>query len=86
MERRLLRIELIKWIKNIKIWSGKWFVNIESKLRQGIKNYGNAYHVANSNWKSIHNPITEDMISTGLNIPEMNIDADIYYNSKKSTK
>jgi hypothetical protein len=52
------------------------------ELRQGIKNYGNAYHVANSNWKSIHNPITEDMISTGLNIPEMNIDADIYYNSK----
>ena len=52
------------------------------ELRQGIKNYGNAYHVANSNWKSIHNPITEEMITTGLNIPEMNVDADIYYNSR----
>ena len=51
------------------------------ELRQGIKNYGNAYHVANSNWKSIHNPITEEMISTGLNIPEMTVDDDVYYNS-----
>jgi hypothetical protein len=52
-----------------------------AELRQGMKNFGNAYHVANSNWKSIHNPVTEDMITTGLNIPEMNIDDDIYYNS-----
>ena len=27
-------------------------------LRNGGKNYGNAYHVANSNWHTIHNPIT----------------------------
>jgi mRNA (guanine-N7-)-methyltransferase len=52
-----------------------------AELRQGIKNYGNAYHVANSNWKSIHNPITEEMISTGLNIPEMTVDDDVYYNT-----
>jgi hypothetical protein len=52
-----------------------------AELRQGMKNFGNAYHVANSNWKSIHNPVTENMITTGLNIPEMNIDDDIYYNS-----
>ena len=42
------------------------------------KNYGNAYHVANNNWHSIHNPITEAMISTGLNIPEL-VD-EVYYN------
>ena len=51
-----------------------------SEFRQGIKNYGNAYHVANSNWQSIHNPITLDMISLGINIPDLLIDQDIYFN------
>ena len=36
-----------------------------SLLGHGKPNYGNAYHVADSNWKSIHYPITEEMISTG---------------------
>ena len=49
-------------------------------MRQNKRNFGNAYHVANSNWQSIHNPITEDMICTGLNIPDVVIDEDIYYN------
>ena len=51
-----------------------------TELLQGIKNYGNAYHVANNNWQSIHNPITISMICTGLDIPDINIDEDIYYN------
>jgi len=51
-----------------------------SELRQGLTNFGNAYHVANSNWQSIHSPITEDMISTGFNIPTTVIDTDVYYN------
>jgi len=51
-----------------------------SEFLQGIKNFGNAYHVANSNWKSINNPITEDMISTGEGIPDITVDEDIYYN------
>ena len=52
-----------------------------NELRAGLKNYGNAYHVANSNWHSIHNPVTEEMISTGRNIPEvMASDDDVYYN------
>jgi hypothetical protein len=54
-----------------------------SELKAGISNYGNAFHVANSNWNSIHNPITEEMITTGLNIPDNfeNIeDSDVYYN------
>ena len=50
------------------------------EMLQGAKNFGNAYHVANSNWQSIHYPITEDMICTGLNIPEIGIDDDVYYN------
>jgi hypothetical protein len=51
-----------------------------SEFLQGMKNFGNAYHVANSNWKSINNPITEDMISTGQGIPDITVDEDIYYN------
>ncbi len=51
-----------------------------SEFLQGIKNYGNAYHVANSNWKSINNPITEDMICSGVGIPDLTVDEDIYYN------
>jgi mRNA capping enzyme/mRNA capping enzyme, catalytic domain len=52
-----------------------------TELRSGSKNYGNAYHVANSNWHSIHNPITEAMIMTGENIPEfLEEDDDVYYN------
>jgi hypothetical protein len=41
-----------------------------AELRSGQKNYGNAYHVANNNWQSIHQPVTEDMISKAINIPE----------------
>jgi hypothetical protein len=51
-----------------------------SEFLQGIKNFGNAYHVANSNWKSINNPILEDMICTGEGIPDISVDEDIYYN------
>jgi hypothetical protein len=51
-----------------------------NELRAGLKNYGNAYHVANGNWHSIHNPVSEDMISTGKNIPEAAGDEDVYYN------
>lgn len=50
-----------------------------SELRSGGKNFGNAYHVANSNWQSIHNPITEQIIKTGERINLENND-DVYYN------
>jgi len=51
-----------------------------AELNQGGRNYGNAYHVANSNWHSIHNPITVEMITTGKNIPDEIKDDDVYYN------
>ena len=60
-----------------------------AQLRQGQRNFGNAYPVANSNWHSIHNPITIEMISTGNNIPDELANDDIYYNrfsSKGSDK
>ena len=41
----------------------------QPNYRAGQKNYGNAYHVAQGNWHSIHNPITVEMITTGKNIP-----------------
>ena len=48
-----------------------------AELKNGGRNYGNSYNVANSNWQTIHNPITEDMISTGGNIDGDT--SDIYY-------
>ena len=78
-----------------KIGAWKWIplrvrYDKTSELRAGMKNYGNAYHVANNNWTSIHNPITNFMISTGQNIPEFTAATDdIYYNrssSKSNTK
>ena len=51
-----------------------------SELRSGGKNFGNAYHVANSNWQSIHNPITHEIITTGEHIKLDNNDDDVYYN------
>ena len=42
---------------------------------------GNAFHVANDNWFSIHNPLTEPMLRTGANIfVESVIEIDAYYN------
>ena len=56
-----------------------------AELLGGVtKNYGNPYHVANSNWQSIHNPITEEMISTGQHIPELAGDTDDVYYSQNS--
>jgi hypothetical protein len=51
------------------------------EYRQGNKQYGNAYETCNSNWKSIHYPITEDIIRTGMNIPDVLVNKDVYYNT-----
>lgn len=54
-----------------------------AKLRRGEKEFGNAYKVCNENWKSIQpsGRITEEMLSTGLNIPSVNVSEDVYYNT-----
>jgi hypothetical protein len=57
-----------------------------AKYRQFNNVFGNAYHTANSNWHSIHHPITREMIS-GLEPPKGDeTSSDVYYNnsSKKS--
>ena len=51
-----------------------------AELNSGQKNYGNAYRVANNNWHSIHNPVTEEMISSGKGIPEFTLSQEVYYN------
>ena len=57
-----------------------------NELRSGMsKNYGNAFRVANSNWHSIHHPVSEEMISSGINIPEVETTQDdVYYNRVQS--
>lgn len=55
-------------------------------LRAGNKEYGNAYHVANDNWKSIHHPVTEDMIISGAGIPNADTNDDVYYNKSKDDR
>lgn len=57
-----------------------------AEYRAGYKSYGNAYHVAQNNWYSIHNPITLEMITTGENIPNELSQDDIYYNQVKGPK
>jgi hypothetical protein len=54
-----------------------------SKFLRGEKEYGNSYKTCNDNWKSIHpcGRIDEDMITTGLNIPEITVSQDKYYNT-----
>jgi hypothetical protein len=58
------------------------------KLKNNEKQYGNAYRVANSNWRSIHYPVTTDMITTGENIPEFVEEEGIYYktNNQNNTQ
>jgi hypothetical protein len=56
-----------------------------AEYKAGGSQYGNAYHTAQSIWKSIHNPITEEMITTGIGIPDELVDDDVYYNRKGKT-
>lgn len=54
-----------------------------AKLRRGEREYGNSYKVCNENWKSIHptGRITEYMLMTGLDIPDVSVSEDVYYNT-----
>jgi len=56
-----------------------------SEYRRGLKNYGNAFHVAESVWHSIHYPITAEMLKTGTGIPDEHADDDVYYKKSGST-
>ena len=53
-------------------------------FKRGGRNYGNAYHVAQSVWRSINNPITEDIITSGKDIVDNIYDDNVYYNRKSN--
>ncbi len=57
-----------------------------AEYKAGGKNYGNAYHVAESVWRTIHDPITTQMITTGSGIPDVVGDDDVYYNRSGESK
>lgn len=44
----------------------------------------NTYMVANENWRTIHNPITQEMMTTGKGIPSIETE-DVYYAISKKT-
>lgn len=50
-----------------------------AEFKKGHRNFGNNYTTAQSVWRSIHYPITADMLSTGNDIPTQTNDDDIYY-------
>lgn len=56
------------------------------ELRAGNGVGANDYKTANSNWHSIHNPVTERMIATGESIPGIEVSDDVYYNSVTTDK
>lgn len=51
-----------------------------AELQRGIKQFGNAYNVANSIWHSIHHPITPDMIKGIEPIDVESSNESVYYN------
>lgn len=55
-------------------------------FRAGSGVGANDYKTANSNWHSIHNPVTERMIATGEGIPGIEVSDDVYYNSVTTDK
>lgn len=54
-----------------------------ARYLRGEREFGNAYRVANENWKSIHpsGRITKEMLMTGKEIPDILISEDKYYNT-----
>ena len=48
-------------------------------------NFGNAHHVANNNWKNIHDPISEGMLTNKEIIQLSDEDESVYYNRKQTT-
>jgi|LauGreDrversion4_1035100.scaffolds.fasta_scaffold01317_7 hypothetical protein len=53
----------------------------QSRLINGEKMYGNDFDTANNNWKSIHFPVTEDIISGNTNKSDKINQEIVYYNS-----
>lgn len=62
-------------------------VRYDKTADTGGARYGNAYHVANSNWHSIHNPVKQTMLTKKNKIPEeISLNEDVYYNRASGVK
>jgi mRNA (guanine-N7-)-methyltransferase len=57
-----------------------------SKLRAGLSEYGNSYVVANDNWKSIHFPVTEQIICGSERPQKVQTEDAIYYDRKSTNE
>jgi mRNA capping enzyme/mRNA capping enzyme, catalytic domain/mRNA capping enzyme, C-terminal domain len=51
-----------------------------AEYRETNKNFGNNYTTANSNWNSIHNPVTTEMLTDETLTIDIKPDDDVYYN------
>lgn len=51
-----------------------------TEYRTTHRNFGNNYATANSNWNSIHNPVTSEMLMNETMNVEVKEDDDVYYN------
>lgn len=52
-----------------------------AEYRKTQRNFGNAYKVANSNWYSLYNPITKDMLCNADLLPGLqDLEQTVYYN------
>jgi hypothetical protein len=52
-------------------------------FRRKKQSFGNDFATANNNWFSIHNPITEEMLTTGSDIPkDESVGEEVYYMRK----
>ena len=49
-------------------------------IRQPNINFGNHHDIANKIWRTIYNPVTQEMITTGNNIPTISDEEQKYYN------
>lgn len=73
-----LRVRYDKTTQMSSLCGGRGF----KKMKQS---FGNDFATANNNWYSIHNPITEHMLSSGENIPMGDsIGEDVYYNRRST--
>ena len=93
-EKQLIQDKMIVEFKYIHNEDDKFLSWVPIRVRYDkmseSKNYGNAYHVANLTWQSIHEPITKSMLrgEEEITIKKLeNIDTENYYNRKtKNTK
>ena len=72
-----------KWVKDAEMY-WRWVpirvrYDKTAQYRRNGKISCNAYTTAEGVWRSINNPVTDQMISTGLNIPNV-VDNEVYYN------